>query len=128
MPGRKGQPFLFFSPFDSTPGWEDGDQGVLIRLLKPPAVDFEINDLWVARNTTTGQTAQLWGMEAWRKAGNGRLVPAIPEHRALTWRADPKNPRRKDPERHRYRGCPGCGGDPSPRSKRCRNCRNQAAP
>jgi hypothetical protein len=90
MPGRKGQPFTFRSPFDTHPGWEQGDRGVIVRLLRYPEVDREVTDLWEARNLRTGKTAQLWGGEAFKEDG----TPAIPEHAFVNWTPPAPAPRR----------------------------------
>jgi hypothetical protein len=84
MPGRKGQKFTFHSPFETTPGWRDGDRGVFVRLLHPPEVDAEVEDLWEARNQRTGKLGQLWGAEAWKEDG----TPAVPEHAFVDWTPD----------------------------------------
>lgn len=62
-----GRVFVFVSPFEGTPGWEEGDEGILVRLQtwhRGDPVDPEVPDLWEGLNLRTHELASLWGGEA----------------------------------------------------------------
>lgn len=77
-----GKSFVFHSPFADHPGWKDGDNGVLVRLIRvgTEGVD-EANDLWVGFNARSGEFAQLWGGEAFTVDGEAVVV----EQRLVNW-------------------------------------------
>lgn len=79
----RGRPFIFHSPFENTPGWRDGDRGVLVRCL--PKHGDDIEDLWKGRRQDRKQF-DLWGGEAFDPETN---KPVVREHRFTEWRPPP---------------------------------------
>lgn len=80
-----GIPAYFHSPFDDTPGYDDGDLIILVRqvlLGRDKLVDPEIGDLWIGENLFTGEQQELWGGEAWLDDKR----PLVPQHRFLNWK------------------------------------------
>ena len=79
-----GKTFVFHSPFESTPGWKDGDRGELVRLIPEgtEGVEEGVGDLWIGRNLGSGEEHQLWGGEAFTETGE----PVIYEHAFTNWK------------------------------------------
>ena len=84
-----GRGFIFRSPFEHTPGWADGDRGVLVRLIRKGTEGVgEVNDLWVGYNLKTGDLRQLFGGEAFTSDG----CPVVVEQRFLNWSPGDRGP------------------------------------
>lgn len=73
-----GRKFVFFSPFQHTPGFKDGEQGVLVKHLQwtDVGIDPETEDMWLARNSR-GEERHIWGGEAYDP---DTREPVIGEH------------------------------------------------
>ena len=84
-----GREFIFHSPFEHTPGWADGDRGVLVRLIHIGTEGVgEADDLWIGRNFRTGALHQLLGGEAFTQDG----CPVVVEQRFLNWSPGDRGP------------------------------------
>ena len=76
-----GRPFIFHTPFETTPGWKDGDVGLLVECL--PRREFDdVEDLWLAFNVESGKFFEIWGGEAY----DDKVKPIVKEHRFLNWK------------------------------------------